>query len=84
MIGRYVYDFLGFRRKVYDKAVSDIAEALQTASATFKDDQDIKNILILCGRELKATNRIDGKRLRQNYKSFKGIDVENKPGNEIK
>jgi hypothetical protein len=84
MDGRYVYDLLGFRRRIYERAISDVVDALNGASASFKEDQDIKNILILCGRELKATNRIDGERLRQNFKSFKGMDVENKPANEIK
>lgn len=83
-MSNFIQKLIGGNRRVYDKAISDAADSLHQAANSFKDDQDVKNILILCSRELKATNRIDGERLRQNHKSFKGLDVENKPSHEPK
>jgi hypothetical protein len=76
---------LGLYRRAYNDAMLDAANMLSKAAASFPEDCDMRNLLILCGQELKISNKINGERVSNAVKAFKGIPVDSKnPANEPK
>lgn len=76
---------LGLHQRIYNEAISDAAKMIHNTASHFPEDCDMRNLLILCGQELKISNKINGERVSNAVKAFKGIPVDSKqPSNEPK
>ena len=60
---------------VYNQAINDVCTMLTEASRSLETEPVAKNTLFLCSQELNASNKIDGNRLSNAIKAFKGIDL---------